>query len=155
MPPTTRLNIPNSHTQGAPESRRFSWSNPLPRECSGSCALVMFVGSRWITEWHTYREYIATATSWPSGLLNSHPLVMPYPYVLASTADKRRGSLTHYPTHRALANRSPTCLSSRCLFPYFDNSTPISIKLIGLLFKKNEKAMSTGLSGSLLLVSAT
>ena len=60
MYPTTQLNTSNSHTQGTPKSRRCSWSNPLPRECSGSELLEvvfwswLFVGNHWITEWHPH-----------------------------------------------------------------------------------------------------
>ena len=43
MHPTMQLNTPNLHTQSTPESRRCLWSNPLPRECSRSCFLVMVV----------------------------------------------------------------------------------------------------------------
>ena len=43
MHPTIQLNTPNSHARAPPESRRCSWSNPLPLECSRSCVSVMVV----------------------------------------------------------------------------------------------------------------
>ena len=51
MHPTTQLNTPNSHTRGTPESRRCSWPNPLPRECSRSCVLVMVVCRQPLDYW--------------------------------------------------------------------------------------------------------
>ena len=43
MHPTTQLHKPNSHARGTPESKRCSWSNPLPREGPGSCVWVLAV----------------------------------------------------------------------------------------------------------------
>ena len=39
--------------------------------------------------------------------------------MLLSTADKHRGSLTHYPTHRGPANRSPYYVPLRAVYPIF------------------------------------
>ena len=117
MHPTTQLNTPNSHTRGTPESRRCSWPNPLPRECSTVEVVFwsrLVVGSRGISSGILIEKYIATATSRLSGFLHSHRLDIPYPYMLASTADKHRGSLTPYPTHRGHANRSP-CVPLRAV----------------------------------------
>ena len=81
------------------------------------------------------------------------PLSYPmYPYILALTADKRRGSLTRYPTDRVLANQS-LCSPFRCLSQNFDHLTPISINLKGFAINKKGK-IKTRLSGALLLVSA-
>ena len=120
MHPTTQLNTPNSLTRGTPESRRCSWSNPLPRECSRISVLVMVVCRQPLYYWvvPSSKIYIATATPWPSGFLHSHPLVIPYPYMLASTVDKRRGSLTHSLIHHARANRSPY-VPLRAVYPIF------------------------------------
>ena len=45
---------------------------------------------------------------------------MPYPYMLASTAGKHCGNRTHYPAHRAPANRSPY-VPLRAVYPIFRN----------------------------------
>ena len=96
-------------------------------------------------------KYIATATSWLSGFLHSHSFATPYPYSLASTADKSRGSLTHYPTHRAFAKRSfystfPVALG----VPYFDNVDPISkmlfVKAFAIKNKTRNKNRGVGIS---------
>ena len=141
MHPTTQLNAPNSHTKGTPESRRCSWSNPLPRECSRSCLLVMVLSAAVGLLGDTLIEnFIATATSLPSGFLRSHPLVIPCSYMLALTTDKHRGSLTPFPTHRALAKRSPY-IPLRAVIPYFVLFYPISLILnnnVGI--RQNEKS---------------
>ena len=78
---------------------------------------------------------------------------MPYPYLLASTADKHRGSLTHYSTHRAPWNRSP-CVPVRAVYPifrFFVLVTPFRLFLNGFGIDKNEKSknvFSGGISAS-------
>ena len=62
--------------------------------------------------------------------------------MLASTADKGRGGLTNYPTHRAPANRSPY-VSLRAVYPIFRLVDPISFILNGFGIKKIES--TTGL----------
>ena len=117
---TTQLNTPSSHTRGTPESRRCSWSNPLPRECSRSCVFSMVVCRQPLH----YR--VAPSSKHRPPQPRPNPLVSciaipwsyPTPLMLASTENKHRGSLTHYSTHRAPANRSrPIFLFA--LFIYF------------------------------------
>ena len=93
---TTQLSTPNSHALGTPESMRCSRSNPLRgvlyKLCFGHGCLSAAVGLLGGT---LIEKYIATATSRPSDFLHSHPLVIPYLYMLASTADKHRGRPMH------------------------------------------------------------
>ena len=133
MHPTTQFNTPNSHTRGISESRQCSWSIPLPRACSRSCVLVTVVRRQPLNyvRRHPHRKYIyrhshalalvpciATAWSYPTHICwlreQTSPVAVPR---------------TTPPTVRL---RTGHAMFLFALFiPYFDNFTPISIKLNG------------------------
>ena len=98
--PTTQLNTPNAHTRGTPESRRCSWSNPLPRECSRSCVLVMVVSCQPLDYW------VAPSSKNISSQLRPDPLVS----CIATPWS--------YPTHTCwLRRRTNTVAASRTTPP--------------------------------------
>ena len=98
-----------------------------------SCVLVMVVSRQPLDHWPAPSSKNISPQTRPD------PLVSCIVTLLASTADKHRGSLTHYPTHRAPANRSPY-VSLRAVHPIlrcFFN--PISFILNGLGGLKKRK----------------
>ena len=100
MHPTTQLNSSNSHTPGTPESRRCSWSNPLPRECSRNSILVMVVCRQSLDYW----------VAPPSKNILPQPRPDPLVSYIATSSS--------YPTHtRWLRRRTSTVVASRTTPP--------------------------------------
>ena len=128
--PMTQLNITNSHAPGTPESRPCSWFNPLSRKCSRSCVLVMVVCRQPLDYGVAPSSKHASPPPRPDPVVSYMATPWSYPTHacwLRRWTSAVAASRTTSPTVRLRTGR-PMFLFA-LLVPYFDNTTPISIKL--------------------------
>ena len=112
------MNTPNSHTRGTPESRQCSWPNPLPRECSRGCVLVMIVCRQPLDYWVAPSSKNISPQPRPGPLISW--IAIPWSYSTRTCWLRRRGqapwqphALPHPPC--ACEPVSLLCSSLRCL----------------------------------------
>ena len=131
--PTTQLNTSNSHTRGTPNSRGCSWSTPIPRECSISCASVMVVCRQRLDYWVAPSSKNISPQPRPDPLGSCIATAWSHPTDICWL--RRRTSTV------VASSTTPLTVRLRTRDPIL---TPLSPILNGLAFKKTKK--QTGLS---------